>query len=80
MYLRNYFYNKRFLNKQGPEGNWLQHLAADETDSLVPAHKWVPWITVNGVHDETVENTIIDDFLGWACANYKGTNKIAACP
>lgn len=60
----------------GPDGEAFVHQAAQATD---PNHKYVPWITVNGVHDETAEGDIFDDLLGWACKNYKGSVKIDAC-
>jgi interferon gamma-inducible protein 30 len=49
------------------------------TDSLVPAHKYVPWIVANGQHDTTHEDSIQNDLVKWACTNYKGKERIAAC-
>eukprot|EP00882_Tetradesmus_deserticola_P014285 GHRQ01015183.1.p1 GENE.GHRQ01015183.1~~GHRQ01015183.1.p1 ORF type:complete len:245 (+),score=120.84 GHRQ01015183.1:167-901(+) len=34
---------------EGPLGATLQQLAAQRTASLKPPHRWVPWITVNGI-------------------------------
>merc|ERR1712083_406317 len=39
----------------GAEGNALMHAVANRTESLDPAHKYVPWIVVDGVHAEEVE-------------------------
>ena len=58
----------------GQLGDSLQRLAAQRTGSLKPAHKWVPWVVVNGTplleDDENVSltqtgNTII------SCSNYR---------
>ena len=34
----------------------LVHQAAVITSQLNPAHKYVPWITVNNVHDDQMQN------------------------
>ena len=34
----------------------LVHQAAVTTSQLNPAHKYVPWITVNNVHDDQMQN------------------------
>jgi interferon gamma-inducible protein 30 len=47
------------------EGNELQHQVAEHT----PAdHKWVPWITVNGVHDKEVEDNLLNDMTSYLCS------------
>ena len=33
-------------------GNFYQHQMAQKTDDN---HKWVPWIVVDGLHDENIE-------------------------
>ncbi len=35
----------------GPDGQKYQHQMAVETGQLSPAHTYVPWIVVNGVHN-----------------------------
>jgi len=60
----------------GPDGEQFVHQAAQNTDKN---HKYVPWITVNGVHDESAEGDIYDGLLSYACLNYKGSVKIDAC-
>ena len=40
---------------QGAEGNALMHAIANRTEGLNPAHKYVPWIVVDGVHTEEVK-------------------------
>ena len=64
---------------QGDVGNKIQHDVADQTESLFPAHQYVPWIVVNNKHDSATENLVMDDLLGYVCKNYKGTVKIDAC-
>ena len=47
-------------------GNYYQHQMAQKTDIN---HKWVPWIVVNGVHDEKVENDIIASLIDYLCGD-----------
>ena len=47
-------------------GNYYQHQMAQKTDTN---HKWVPWIVVNGVHDEKVENDIIASLIDYLCGD-----------
>lgn len=60
-------------------GNDLQHELALQTGSLSPAHKYVPWVTVNGVHTEDIQNQAQDDLVKLICDTYKGSNKPIAC-
>jgi len=34
---------------KSPLGNQLEHEMALDTDKLVPPHRYVPWIVLNGV-------------------------------
>ena len=61
---------------QSDEGNRLQHEVGLVTERLKPAHQYVPWIVVDGVHDANVEDAILNDLLGYLCQDQ--TN-IAAC-
>ena len=36
----------------GADVNAMQHDIAVQTENLVPAHQYVPWMTVNGAYDE----------------------------
>ena len=49
-------------------GNFYEHQMAQKTDE---AHKWVPWVVVNGVHDENVENAIISSLIDFVCGDDK---------
>lgn len=49
------------------------------TEKLSPAHQYVPWVVVNGVHDSKSENAVRSNFVKYVCDTYKGTTKIAAC-
>jgi interferon gamma-inducible protein 30 len=55
----------------GPLGDTLQRRALERTESLVPPHKWVPWVVVNGI-------PLFDDFDNVAtfiCAAFNGYPK-----
>ena len=62
----------------GNENNALVHKAAAKTEGLNPPHTYVPWITVNGQHDVSAENSILLGILTYVCANFKG-EKSSAC-
>lgn len=63
----------------GLEGNQLEHEAATKTDALDPPHKFVPYVVVNGVHDDDVQNSISESLFDYVCGAYTGANKSAAC-
>lgn len=52
-------------------GNQLQHIFAAQTESLQPPHQYVPWITINGVHTEEMEQEAEKDLVGLLCKSYK---------
>lgn len=54
-----------------PLGNQLQHINAVKTDSLQPQHQYVPWVTVNGEHTETIEREAERDLVRLICKTYK---------
>jgi len=62
----------------GSMGNFLEHQVAEATDALKPSHIYVPWITVNGVHTEAIQDKVTDNMLGYVCSVYTGP-KPAAC-
>ena len=47
-------------------GNIYQHQMAQKTD---PAHKWVPWVVVDGVHDIEVEERILTSLIDYLCGD-----------
>jgi len=63
-------YNAVMACVNGDEGNAVQHDIAVATEGLKPAHKWVPWVVVDGVYDSDVQDQLSDDMLGYICDNY----------
>ncbi|KAK3749816.1 hypothetical protein RRG08_063099 [Elysia crispata] len=53
-------------------GNKLEHEMAVKTDALQPPHKYVPWVTVNGVHTAAIESEAEKDIVKLVCDTYKG--------
>ena len=47
-------------------GNIYEHQMAQKTDIN---HKWVPWIVVDGYHDENIENEIIESLINYLCGD-----------
>jgi len=56
----------------GSLGNQLEHKMAEATAALVPPHKYVPWIVVNGVHTEEIQSAAQTDLIKLVCDTYKG--------
>ena len=67
------------------------HAIANRTEGLNPAHKYVPWIVVDGVHTEEVspkmqtnakthkvqvEQKAMADLAGLVCSLYKGAKPV----
>ena len=44
---------------------------AVKTESLVPAHNYVPWILVDGEHTSDLQTKAQQDLLGLVCQLYK---------
>jgi len=61
------------------EGNTLQHQVALDTANLKPSHQYVPWIVINGEHNDQDEQQIEDDMIGYVCQHYAGAEKIDVC-
>lgn len=51
--------------------NQLEHQFAQQTESLQPAHRYVPWVTVNGVHTEKIQNDAQRNLVELICKTYK---------
>ena len=58
------------------EGIKLEHANAVATPS---DHQYVPWVVVDGVHDDTTQNAVQASLWDYVCSNYKGSNKSADC-
>jgi len=70
--------NKSTINKihkcaKGKEGNSLMHQIGLATESLQPAHKYVPWIVVNGVHNDTLQKQAQTDLTSLVCNLFQGS-------
>jgi len=63
---------------RGSLGNSLEHQMAVETDALNPPHQYVPWITVDGVHTNQIQNAVQTNMLSYVCSAYQGV-KPPAC-
>jgi len=57
------------------KGNALEHMMGLLTESLNPAHQYVPWVTINGIHSTDGE----ENLMAVICATYQGPNKPSAC-
>merc|ERR1712156_1324610 len=58
-------------------GNLLEVcVMANRTESLSPAHNYVPWIVVDGVHTDQVEKRAMADLAGLGGELYKGTKPV----
>jgi len=65
---------------KGLEGNALEHEIALKTAALSPAHEYVPWIVVDGVHDDGVQEIVTESLLAYVCNTYTGPHKSLECP
>ena len=63
----------------GDMGKQYEHAIAQATNSLSPAHNYVPWILVNGEHDDDLQQSVQSGLLKYVCDNYEGPNKSADC-
>ena len=67
------------MNFQGPLGKKLMHKLAVKTASLNPPHTYVPWLTINGQHNEKLQAEAWKDLIGLICRLYKGDFKPKQC-
>lgn len=63
---------------KGDAGNQLMYEAGVATSNLDPAMTWVPWIVVNGVHTDEIQEAATDDLMTLVCSTYQGA-KPDAC-
>ncbi|GFN89449.1 gamma-interferon-inducible lysosomal thiol reductase [Plakobranchus ocellatus] len=52
-------------------GNELEHKMALKTNALQPPHRYVPWVTINGIHTEAIEKEAESDLVKLICDTYK---------
>ena len=65
-------YNRLTACVTGDKGAELEHEMAVMTRQLSPPHTYVPWITVNGVHTEKINDWAMADLLSLICQVYTG--------
>uniref|UniRef100_A0A3P8TDQ8 Gamma-interferon-inducible lysosomal thiol reductase n=1 Tax=Amphiprion percula TaxID=161767 RepID=A0A3P8TDQ8_AMPPE len=63
---------------KGDVGNKLMHQNALKTEALNPPHEYVPWVTINGVHTDDLQQKAMNSLFSLVCSMYKGP-KIPAC-
>ncbi|XP_071502332.1 gamma-interferon-inducible lysosomal thiol reductase-like [Diadema antillarum] len=71
-------YSKIETCTQSKAGNEMEHQMAVKTDALNPPHQYVPWLVLNGVHTEQIQNEVTSNTLGVVCDTYTGP-KPAGC-
>ncbi|KAL3892301.1 hypothetical protein ACJMK2_004518 [Sinanodonta woodiana] len=59
-------------------GNELEHQMALLTEALQPPHTYVPWVTLNGVHTDDIQDMAENDLVNLICQTYQGP-KPAGC-
>ncbi|EGR27833.1 hypothetical protein IMG5_188040, partial [Ichthyophthirius multifiliis] len=52
---------------------------AELTERLSPSNEYVPWIVVDGVHDEQFEEQVIQNMVQFVCQRYDGDINVEAC-
>ena len=61
------------------DGNLAQHKNALLTEQLKPPHTYVPWVTINNIHTEEIEQAALDDLVKLICETYLDSDKPSAC-
>ncbi|XP_075878691.1 gamma-interferon-inducible lysosomal thiol reductase-like [Nelusetta ayraudi] len=56
----------------GPEGMGLMHKYANDTRALRPQHTYVPWVTINGEHTDSLNEKAHTSLFLLVCDLYKG--------
>ena len=52
---------------------------AKTTEGLNPPHTYVPWVVIDGKHDEKSEGELVKNMVKYVCGVYRGDEKIEAC-
>lgn len=63
----------------GPSGPKYLKEMGQKTESLKPKLSFVPWININGQHDDVTQEKSLDDLKSVVCSAYSGPAKPAAC-
>ncbi|XP_072261232.1 gamma-interferon-inducible lysosomal thiol reductase [Pyxicephalus adspersus] len=61
----------------GDLGNKLMHANAQRTQALDPPHQYVPWIVINGKHDDSLQTRAQSALFRLVCELYKGPKPVA---
>ena len=56
---------------QGSEGNGLHYEIGETTKALIPAQNYVPWILVDGVHTDLLNQAAQSNLLWLVCHEYE---------
>ncbi|RXM91487.1 Gamma-interferon-inducible lysosomal thiol reductase [Acipenser ruthenus] len=62
---------------KGDQGNKLMHANAQLTDTLKPAHQYVPWVTLNREHTDAMQDKAMSSLFNLVCSTYKGEKPVA---
>lgn len=65
-------YEKLLSCVNGDLGNQIMHQNALKTEALKPSHTFVPWVTVNGIHTDDLQEKAMSALIPLVCKLYKG--------
>jgi len=57
---------------KGDEGMELMYKTGEVTHNLDPKLNWVPWVVLNGVHTDEIQDAAINDLTKLVCDTYSG--------
>ena len=64
---------------KGTQGNAYEHTMAVMTNSLNPAHTYVPYVVGKNGHNDTVQDAVQQSLFLYVCFEYTGPNKSLEC-
>ena len=56
------------------------HAMGLKTESLDPPHNYVPWLLVDGVHNDTLQNLAMADLTALVCQTYQAQSSCSTVP
>ena len=56
------------------------HAMGLKTESLDPPHNYVPWLLVDGVHNDTLQNLALADLTALVCQTYQAKSSCSTVP